>query len=269
MSNLEKLSIPTQEDIVQRDEMLTNLYHENFCGTAGCRLCLSQAQSAPKDANPHCSTCKGSGWLYDTHNGITPGSKVIRCPDCKDLNKRVHTEKANPYTFDKFFDTRLGKKEPQLVKAKDKIIEFTALKSKPFMLMYGGTGVGKSYLSKICEHSLKEIGHNVVRMVCSELLDWLRKGFEDKQYPTDERIEFLKDAFVLIIDDFKVEYTSDWGFDRLEMLLDFRYETFRPTLLITNNDITQLPFRLQDRFKDKAVSEIIKIDLPSYRGLKK
>lgn len=267
--SLEKLSIPTHEDIIQHDAMLSHLYHAQWCGTDGCRLCMLQFDSAPLDANPHCSICKGSGWLYSNKRGTILGSEIERCPFCKDLNKRVKPEVINPYTFDKFYTHRQAKQEPQLVSAKDKSVNFCSGKGKPFTLIYGGTGTGKTLLGKIIEHTFKDMGHNVFRKNCSELLDWLKQGFDDKTYPTDERISFLKEILVLIIDDFKVEYTSDWGFDRLEMLLDYRYENIMPTLLITNNDITQLPFRLQDRFKDKAVSEIIKLDLESYRGLKK
>ena len=264
---LEKLNIPTQQDIAYYDEMLSEKYHPNWCKVIGCPKCQN-AYGLPVSVNPHCGTCGGFGRIYprDKFNKIDYKT-LIDCPDCKDATKSITGKTV--LTFNSFITSRQGVKNPHLTNAKDKMQLFATNQGKPFVLMYGGSGVGKSLLCKIAREQLESKNEKVLYFSCSELLDWLKQGIEDKSYPEQERTNFLKEVFVLIIDDFKVEYTKEWSFERLEYILDFRYETFKPTLLTTNNNITDLPFRLQDRFKDKEISEIIKIDVPSFRGLKK
>ena len=95
------------------------------------------------------------------------------------------------------------------------------------------------------------------------LLDYFKKGIEDNT--VDERMQEIKERFVLVLDDFKAEFIREWGIDQLEDIIDFRYRAALLTGLTTNNHLADLPERIEDRFSDRAISVRVVIDARSYR----
>ena len=62
-----------------------------------------------------------------------------------------------------------------------------------------------------------------------------------------------------------VEYGSDWEMAKFDELMTSRFATAKPTILITNKELTELPERIQSRFKDKVMARAIHNSASDYR----
>jgi DNA replication protein DnaC len=104
--------------------------------------------------------------------------------------------------------------------------------------------------------AILEAGIHVYYYQAEELLDELRGGFDDNNYT--RKVNRLKNAEVLIIDDFGAQSDTAFGMAKLDMLIDYRYRERKPTLATTNLLMTAdgklaIPDRILDRFKEGRI----------------
>ncbi len=220
-------------------------------------------------ANPHCETCSGAGFIHPRdYLGKCDSRRIIPCPADSCHQSRLNDIEGklsfNPRTgIDRFmtfgsFEPRAGTKKA-LTAAK----EFASMKGLPFLAILGPVGTGKTHLANAIALKLAQDGHDVKLWTVKSLLDHIKRGIEDNT--ADGRIREIKECFVLVLDDFKAEFIREWGVDQLEDIIDFRYRAALLTVLTTNNQLADLPERIEDRFSDRAISVRVVIEARSYR----
>lgn len=123
-----------------------------------------------------------------------------------------------------------------------------------WLLIYGGTGNGKTHLCNAIAKDSLERGHDVKMITAADMFAEMRLGIEHKNAETV--IKKFKDIFVLIVDDWGVEYGTEWEKAKFDEVMTSRYSTVRPTVVTTNQDITELSQRLRSRFDDKFMSRM-------------
>jgi DNA replication protein DnaC len=222
---------------------------------------------------PGCKTCSGLGWLHPLQTDGTPNySRVYPCPDCQGAYQAGHSPVIDPYGISKMNDFSNFVRTDKNAKAYDAAKSLAAGKSDfIFLTIYGITGNGKSHLANAVGRELQRAGEVVKRLTMQELLDYLQNGITDNT--TFGRTRELEIVPFLIIDDLKIEYlTSDsrsaWNLEKLEQIINYRYEALLPTLVTTNNQPEQLPARLQSRLSDKRLARMIWNEAPDYRRIK-
>ena len=222
-------------------------------------------EDAIEGANPYCEVCKGAGFVHPRQGERIIYSEVIPCsaPGCL-----LSTEKARQptevqrQTFENFLPVpgteKALKAAKSLASGEAKFI---------WLLIYGNTGNGKTHLGNAIVKEVRERGLDVRMILAADLFSQLREAME--QHHTDTLLRKFKDIFFLAIDDYGVEYGSEWEEAKFDELMTSRYATGKPTVLITNKDLADLPPRVRSRFEDKVMSRAIQNSAGDYRKTRK
>jgi DNA replication protein DnaC len=146
---------------------------------------------------------------------------------------------------------------------------------RKFVLLYGMTGCGKTYLIEALILAWAESGKGAYYQTMSEIMRRLKGAMRDSQditkMPYDELFKRLCERERLIIDDVGMgTIESRWEIAELEDIINERYHgRYYPdgkiTILATNKDITELPDRIVSRFYDPEFGAVIHIKAPDYR----
>jgi len=215
----------------------------------------------PYRPNENCTVCKGAGFLHPVEVDRIIYTSIIPCraPGCLlDSVRGKQPTETQRQTFETF------KVVPGTEKA-FKAAQALGLGSANFiwLLLYGPPGNGKTHLCNAIVKEVRARGIEVRMTLAADLFSLLREAIEGKR--ADTLLRQFKSIFFLAIDDYGVEYGSDWEMAKFDELMTSRYATGKPTVLITNKDITELPERIQSRFTDKVMAKAVQNTAGDYR----
>lgn len=113
-----------------------------------------------------------------------------------------------------------------------KAAQLFAASPEKWLYLHGPTGVGKTHLAvAIAAHTTK-VGWTPVYWRTPDLLDSLRQTFaDDSESSFFDRFASVKDANLLILDDFIPYRMSDWTLEKLYQLICHRYDRLLPTVI--------------------------------------
>lgn len=223
-----------------------------------------QGQSTETEEPTECPVCKGAGFVHPRDGIAILYDRVIPCtaPGC--LIDTIHRGQPAPLraqTFENF------KEVPGTEKALKYAKELAyATGDFIWLLIYGAPGNGKTHLCNAIIKESRAKGVNTRMVLAADLFATLREGIKDNK--SDTLLRQYKEVELLAIDDYGVEYGSDWEASRFDELMTARYGWCRPTILITNKQLADLPERIQSRFKDSKMSRAVWNAAGDYRGAK-
>ena len=219
--------------------------------------------------SPGCDICGGSGYYrMDVDISDQRFGKVLICPnvDRTDLpgfdRVGLRKEELKSMTWDILI------KESGIQKS-IKAVKETLKRGHGWVFLYGGFGVGKTYVLKIAIAEMIRSGQQASYVRMAEILDHLRESFNDdvKEMET-KRLEYWSKLPILAIDEFDRIRNTEYGDERRFVLLDRRYEDAvrenSITLLASNSDPSKLPGYLYDRVRDGRF-KIINLPGESFR----
>ena len=209
-----------------------------------------------------CEVCAGAGFLC-IRDGNRYKTAPCRAPGCMadSVRQSLRGEGAHQ-TFDNF----------KKVAGTEKILKAAqALASGEagfiWLLMYGPTGGGKTHLGNAIIREVRDRGVDVRMILAADFFSQLKEAIADNL--TDTLLRRFKEVEFLVIDDYGVEYNSEWELAKFDELMTSRYATARPTVVITNKDLSVIPERVLSRFKDRVMSRICHNDAEDYRETRK
>ncbi len=128
---------------------------------------------------------------------------------------------------------------------------------KRSMLMMGGTGLGKTFLSSCVAKALAERGYEAA---FGSAFDFLRR-IEDEQFGRTEgnTLDSLINAEMLIIDDLGAEQQKSVYEIYLYNIINSRVNLYRPTIVSTNLNPKQLEQRYHERIASRLMGSFIPI----------
>ncbi len=132
-----------------------------------------------------------------------------------------------------------------------------------FLVLAGPTGTGKTHLAAAIGWEWFEDGFRVVFTRVDDLMDGLRKGYDDNTY--HQKLERLRRCDLLILDDLGTQQSKEWGAERLDRIIDWRYAARVPLVVTTNAKSEDLDLRVASRLADRSCSQVIQIDAPDAR----
>lgn len=216
---------------------------------------------------PDCDTCKGKGWLReDLQPGQPRFGQLTPCPDCSGGEagaRAVSRLQADVLLTNGLFDYERqltimdlvlrGPGSQRLAAAVNRML------IRPFGLLtvWGGSGNGKTLALQILVNAWRERKQISVYLRLSDLLEYLRGGFEkDSDITLSDRYRRLVAIDLLAIDEFDKAYITDWGAGWLDLFMDDRYRQARAagaerthTILAMNDDPEALPAHLLSRLR--------------------
>lgn len=132
-----------------------------------------------------------------------------------------------------------------------------------FLVLAGPTGVGKTHLALAIAWEWFEDGSDVLFSRVDDLLDWLRRGYDDNTY--HKRFDSIHRRHLLVLDDLGTEHAQDWAGEKLDRIVDWRYINRMPLVVTTNAKSEDLAARVASRLADKSCSIVVQIDASDYR----
>ena len=171
-------------------------------------------------------------------------------------------------TFDNFDWKRVNlplDQRENLKKAFDTALDF-AKSPENWLVFMGVTGCGKTHLAAaIANYRLKE-GKPVKFVVVPDLLDHLRSTFSPESPVTyDQLFEEVKNAPLLILDDFGEQSTTPWAEEKLFQIINYRYNARLATVITTRYALDEIDPPISSRLADPKISFRWNIKAPDYR----
>ena len=220
-----------------------------------------------------CSICQGSGFVYPMlPSGKPDYSRVVPCRCLiKNTNKQRQTvlEKYSNIgslkrlTFANLIPqgrsgsiTGQRKFETAVIAAK----EFAA-NPEGWIIFIGPSGCGKTHIAAAIANERISRGFPVFFITAADLLDHLRSAFNPESEVTYDRLfEQVRNAPLLILDDLSAHSDKSWAKEKLDQLLNYRFNNELPSVITTTPPIHQLGERLVNRITDARLSHVFYIE---------
>lgn len=140
-------------------------------------------------------------------------------------------------------------------RSKEFAASFEALSSgRGNILIYGETGLGKTFLTNCIAKELLDKKHSVLYLSSNELFENVLAGYIMQQKTELEDLyKYLYNCELLVIDDLGTELTNNFVLSQLFELINQRELGGMSTLISTNLSMKQL----RDRYSERIMSRII------------
>jgi DNA replication protein DnaC len=235
-----------------------------------------------EEASPEsvCPICKGAGFVHPRlPSGKPDYSRVITCRCVqKELDKErqarlqrysgLELKLLKNMNFDNFDWKRVNlppEQRENLKEAYRLALDF-AKSPDGWLVLQGETGCGKTHLAAaIANYRLKE-GEPVKFEVVPDFLDHLRLTFSpESQVSYDQLFEEVKNAPLLILDDFGEQSTTPWAQEKLYQVINYRYNARLTTVITTRCSLDEIDSPISSRLADPKISTLWNITAPDYR----
>lgn len=221
-----------------------------------------------------CPRCGGAGFLrYPVPYGHPDFGKLRECPECQTVAaRRVQAMQSMSslrgslltYTFRNF------KPVPGAKAAYDAAVAF-AQNPQGWLVILGPNGNGKTHLAAAIANYLRQRNVAVVFLNVPDLLDYLRDAFaprrewDESNLTFEERFEAIKNAPVLILDDFGAESETPWANEKLYQILNYRTDLALPTVITGNLKLSDIEGRLSSRLGNRMLGKVVENKAPDFR----
>lgn len=140
---------------------------------------------------------------------------------------------------------------------KDYAKNFT--KKAQSLVMYGGTGLGKTHLSLAIANVVTERGYGVYYGSIQSIMESLEKEhFGRKQITDESEKESVVNADLLIIDDLGVEFVTQFTTAALHDIINTRILKGLPTIISTNLEMDEI----YEKYTQRIASRLFGSSLP-------
>ena len=136
-----------------------------------------------------------------------------------------------------------------------------AVNPQGWLVFIGPSGCGKTHMAVAIANERINKGFPVFFITAADLLDHLRSAFNPESEITyDKLFEQVKNAPLLILDDLGAHSDKPWSNEKLDQLLNYRFNNELPTVITTTPPIEELGDRLVNRISDPRLSRVFQIE---------
>lgn len=245
--------------------------------TASSAPPTNQVNHQPAEQPDVCPMCRGVGYLRrDLPIDHPDFGKPIAC-ECRKVERSVkrmdelrnlsNLDALVRFTFQTFIPEGYGSPASRrnLRSAYETAYEF-AHQPKGWLVILGGYGCGKTHLAAAIANFMIDQGKPAFFVVVPDLLDHLRATFNPHTgVAYDKRFDQIRQAPLLVLDDFGTHSSTSWAQEKLFQLFNYRYNTQLPTVVTSNCELEEIDLRIRSRMSDFGFSQIVKISAPDFR----
>ncbi|MBM31300.1 MAG: hypothetical protein CL764_00410 [Chloroflexi bacterium] len=267
-------------------EILNNLNRQNTTDPKNIIKSSKTTQEPIMSKNNYsCELCLDLKWIGNEKSvGSLDFGKLIPCQCQKDqiskdreeiLSKNITSnlgdislEKIRTQTFENFDHPNL---ENDILTTSIKSAKSYAENYDGFFLISGPTGVGKTHLALAIAGNRIKNNLSVYFCFMPNLLDKLRKSFEESDPSLKIDFDDLINSPFLILDDLGSENSSNWASEKIYQIIVNRHNLRLPTVITTRkNEDDQFNYgeyteAIRSRLNDIKVVSPITIGTSDYR----
>lgn len=125
------------------------------------------------------------------------------------------------------------------------------------LLIYGNTGVGKTFLTNCIAKELLDSSYTVIYLTAFQLFDILEKNKFQKEGENEEiesQFNYILDCDLLIIDDLGTELTNSFINTQLYLCINERYLREKSTIISTNLSLDNINAKYSERIFSRIIS---------------
>lgn len=271
---LSTLAVRQARRLLEGDERAVETLRGEYAGIAAEKQrLLTQAGYTADYLDMHydCSLCRDTGYV----NG-----KKCRCFLQKELEILYHQSRIRERLEQENFDTCTD-----LCYSDTELVEGTQMTVRRYMqgviaqcrrfaadfeteggnlVLYGSTGVGKTFLAGCIARELIERYHSVVYLSAADLFDLLAKDRFDRDEESDNAgsTQSILECELLIIDDLGTELSNSWTNSQLFYCLNERLLRRRSTIITTNLTPGQLGREYSERIGSRLIENFRFVSIP-------
>lgn len=226
---------------------------------------LTRANLSPRllEMEYACDTCKDTGYIAEKRCVCLKRRVMDKLYDQSNVRHRIRAENFD--TFDlRFYSDEVNTDEGISPKRNAQIIMRRGLafvenfdQERENLLLYGGTGLGKTFLCNCIAKELLEQGKMVLYLTAGQLF----RKLEEQRFHRDDEEEAkdwedeLMEAELLIIDDLGTEFPTVFTTSELFRIINDRKLGNRLTLISTNLNPNELMNLYSDRITSRLLGE--------------
>ncbi len=211
-----------------------------------------------------CSRCKDTGFIQNEKCQCFKQAIVDVLYSQSNIKQILTRENFNSFSFDYYSkdyiepSTRLTPYE-NMTKTVSICKNFIETFDKEYnnLLLYGNTGVGKTFLCNCIAKELLDTAHTVIYLTAFQLFDILEKNKFDKgddNYELQTQFEYILDCDLLIIDDLGTELTNSFINVQLYLCINERYLRRKSTIISTNLSLDNINTTYSERIFSRIAS---------------
>lgn len=231
---------------------------------------LLESHGYPKDyLQPKyiCNACQDTGYVENSKCHCFKQAIVDLLYSQSNVRDAIKVENFSTFTYKYYSDhyieetTNLTPYEnmKRVVKKAKRFIEEFDEKYEN-LLIYGNTGVGKTFLSNCIAKELLDKAHTVIYLTSFQLFEILEKykfNHEDDYENIRNQFDYILDCDLLIIDDIGTELSNSFINSQLYQCINERHLKQKSTIISTNLSFEQLKSNYSERIFSRITSNYI------------
>jgi DNA replication protein DnaC len=229
--------------------------------------------STEEGAGEICPICRGAGFVHPAlDSGKVDFSRVVPCRCSKGELRKKKTEYLEKYSnlgslSQLTFDNLSPKGRAASAISQERFAQiYQAAKAfadnpRGWLVFSGPSGSGKTHLAcAIANHRISS-GEPVFYIGTADLLDHLRSAFSPTSDTTyDELFEQVKNVPLLVLDDLTPGSATTWSKEKLEQLLQHRFNTRLATVITTDVPLGKMDERLRGHLANNEFCRVWMIE---------
>ncbi len=247
---------------------------------AGTSKASSPTSSSTSDlpGDPNCPQCHGAGYLRRDLPPTHPDFGKLEVCACRQkvvarlvrdrLFSLSHLEELKGLTFETFQPRgQIGLGEGQAIsleRAYNTARQY-AQSLQGWLLIMGGYGCGKTHLAAAIANFAVSMGVPTLFLTVPDLLDALRFAFDSEETTFEERFDEIRNAALLVLDDFGTQNATAWAQEKLFQIVNYRYINRLPLVVTTNIPLDEIEERVRSRLQDPELVSVVRINATDYR----
>jgi len=211
-----------------------------------------------------CKDCKDTGYIDNKKCHCFKQAIVDLVYSQSNIKARLAKENFKHFNIDWYseqFDKKLGispRKQMEGILKTCKAFIRNFDKKPGNILLYGNTGVGKTFLSNCIAKELLDTAHTVIYLTAFQLIDILETntfGHADADPQDANMFDYIFDCDLIIIDDLGTEMNNSFVTSQLFLCINERILHNKSTIISTNLSLEDLKDRYSERFFSRIISD--------------
>ena len=252
--------------LMGNDKALSDL-KEITDSASGKRTALLVQHGYPEDclqARYYCPDCKDTGYIGNDKCHCFKQAIVDVVYSQSNIKTAIAMENFSSFSCDYYSDdflessTKLTPREniKKVVKVCKHYIESF---DEEFhnLLLYGNTGVGKTFLANCIAKELLDHAHTVIYLTAFQFFDILEKNkFSkgDDSFEYQNQFDYILDCDLLIVDDLGTELNNTFVTAQLYLCINERYLRRKSTIISTNLSLDNINKNYSERVFSRIAS---------------